>query len=275
MKLMMSGSAVLLGLNFMKLILGSIDQVFILSVFPKQEFGMYSLGWFVANSASGIAGIYVSIIAPKLMRMAKGGQLKQAHRLVDLSLSAYGLVLLVAFPIGYPILYGFIQGYLPEYASALPLYFIFPAAALHQGINHILYKYYIARDKEISVIWWSIFSVLVAVLLGGAMYFGGFGLKGVLLATITAQGTLNAFMLYRFEKSASNGIQWTKYSLFFAVLLLVAAFYIGVQSLATDATTIAGVSHIGMLSLASAPFIGGVIWMHQSFVKESIEYFWS
>lgn len=270
-KTLLVGSLTLLLLSVAELVLTTVDQLFVLGFFDKTQYGIYALGLFVSNTALSVSGIYLTIIHPKMMRHIEEGDAGEAHRLMSRALVGYLAVLAVALPLGYPILWWFVDWYLPDYASGLPVYFLFAGMAVVRGPVLLLQPYFIARNRVRKVLKWYGGAVVLAALLDGAVMASGGGVLEILLASVVAYLALVGALLYVFERSGSRKVETSKYA-----LLLLAAGTVAAFAVRLEAGLAAGAEVRSLAVVSAATLVGtaGVAWWHRGFVRESVRYFW-
>lgn len=126
----------------------TVDQVFLLWFFAREEYGIYALGLFLTTVLLSASGVFLTVTQPKVMHLAGGGNLDEAKTVVRTSLTLY--LVLVAGMVGVTIL-GMdlmVRLYLTKYQAGLQVFVLMPLLALMRAPVILLRPLFLARNLE-------------------------------------------------------------------------------------------------------------------------------
>ena len=204
---MIHEGVLLLGVALMDTGLMTVDQLFLLRFFPKEQFGIYSLGLFVASVALSISGILLTTLLPRVMALEGEGRREQVHRLVDSSITLYVLALIPFLALAVPGVSVIVRFYLPKYQAGIPVYVLLGGLALVRGPAILLRPFYVSRNQEKKLMMFQVAAISVAVLLDALVVLRHLGIAYIAMASFSAYAIISLLMLMEFERlgeAASN-----------------------------------------------------------------------
>lgn len=141
------------------------DQVFLISFFPREEYGVYALGLFLTTALLSASGIFLSVTQPKVMHLAGEGKFDEARTVVRTSLMLY-LVILSAV-VGGAVLGTdlMVSYYLTKYQAGLQVFVLMPVLALARGPVILLRPLFLARNQERRLIVIEVCGLVLTIML--------------------------------------------------------------------------------------------------------------
>lgn len=156
---------VLLAVVLAEQALMTVDQLFLISFFPKEQYGIYALGLFLTTALLSASGIFLTVTQPKVMHLAGEGKLDEARKVVRTSLTLY--IVMLAAVIGATVLGTdlIVSFYLTKYQTGLGVFVLMPLLALVRGPVILLRPLFLARNQEKRLVAIEVFGLALAVAL--------------------------------------------------------------------------------------------------------------
>ena len=145
---MVSEGFLLLAVTLIEQALMTVDQVYLVSFFPREQYGIYALGLFLTSALLSASGVFLTVTQPKVMHLAGEGKLDEARTVVRASLLLYLVIL--ALLVGMAV-FGMdlaVSYYLPKYQAGLHVFVLMPLMALVRGPVILLRPLFLARNQE-------------------------------------------------------------------------------------------------------------------------------
>ena len=223
---MIREGVLLLGVALMDTALMTVDQLFLLRFFPKEQFGIYSLGLFVASVALSISGILLTTMQPRVMALEGEGQRERVHGLIDSGITLYLLALIPFLAAAVPGVSVIVRFYLPKYQAGIPVYVLLGGLALVRGPAILLRPFYISRNQEKKLMMFQVLAISVAALLNALVVLRHLGIAYVAMASFSAYAVISLLMLVEFERLGTAGANLGKYVILIAGAAGVVAMYL-------------------------------------------------
>ena len=208
----------LLLIGLMDSILMTVDQIFLLKFFPKEQYGIYALGGFVASVMLSLSAPLLSAIQPRVMSLEAEGHRAHVHRVIESSMTLYLLFLIVSLAFAIPCVTVAVRFYLPKYQAGIPTYVLLAGLALVRGPAILLRPYFVSRNQEKLLLRYQGIAVLLAVVLNTLVVLKGGGIASVAAASLCAYAVASGLMCTKFEQQGEGEAWLGKY------VILVVAF---------------------------------------------------
>jgi len=143
----------------------TVDQLFLISFFPKEQYGIYALGLFLTTALLSASGIFLTVTQPKVMHLAGEGELDEARRVVQTSLTLYLVILAAAIGVSVLGTDLMVSYYLTKYQAGLHVFVLMPLLALVRGPVILLRPLFLARNQERRLVAIEAFGLALAVAL--------------------------------------------------------------------------------------------------------------
>jgi O-antigen/teichoic acid export membrane protein len=204
-------STLLLIISLMDTALITVDQLFLLKFFTKEQYGIYSLGLPFAAIALSLTAIFQTTIQPRILGLAGEDRHPEAHRLVDSGITLYLLAVIASLAALVPTMAVFVQFYLPKYASGVSTYVLVAGFALVRGPAILLRPFYLSANREKRLLGFQVLALALAGVVDGFVIWMGGGITSVAVASFCAYTLISCLMLLDFERASAAAFSYSKY----------------------------------------------------------------
>jgi O-antigen/teichoic acid export membrane protein len=203
-------------------IFSSIDRLFILSYLTERDLGLYTF----ANQMSSATLIIISSILylnyPKALRhmnmknSSKEEILKYSSSFT-IFIEIIGVILIF---MGMVIIPPFVRLILPQYTDSIPIFIILIAGVVFSRVVFLYNVSIVSNGKEMMLVYFQIFSIIIAILLNYLFVNYGFGLVGIASATFLIQ-ILYAFfeVFYSYKLLGINRSLFKTFSVLYKLII--------------------------------------------------------
>ena len=226
----MRESFLLLGVALLDATMNNVDQLFLLKFFPKQQYGIYSLGLAFQAMMLAIVTVLISNLQPRVMGLVGEGRRSEANALINSSLTLFVLLAVLALTLLVPAMAVVVRFYLPKYASGIPTFVILIGFALMRGPAVLLRPFYLAQNQEKRLLGYQVLALATAALMDTIVILRGGGLTSIAVASFLGYGAVSCLMLVHFERTSDHGVSLGKYVMMGFGAAVVAATCLGFRS---------------------------------------------
>lgn len=223
---MVREGGLLLTISIVDTVLLTIDQMFILGFYPKEQYGLYSFALFVAGAALSFSGVFLTILLPRVQRLEAEGSREEAHRIGSASLHIYCLLTVAFLGILIPSVCSVIRFYLPKYDAAIPICVLLAGYSLVRGPAIILRPIYLSKNRESRLLSFQVLGVGLALGLDSLVIWSGGGLAAMAVSSLTAYAVVSGLMCWEFEYRFGFAAAFGKYVIVPIGGLGIAAVYL-------------------------------------------------
>jgi len=202
-------------------LLMTIDQLFVLKFYPRQEYGIYALGLFFSTFLVAISGIFLGIIQPRVMFLRGKESPLEIYSTFEHCITAYFLTTVIFLAFLFPGIGFLIHFYLPKYEAGLPVYALQTGIAFSMGLVILFRPFYLTQDREKHLICYQTLTIALAILLDSIIILKKGSMFQISAVSIISFILLGAFMCWEFESSYSKFIYKSKHYLTKYCCLLV------------------------------------------------------
>lgn len=217
---------VLLGVALLEQMMMTVDQLFILRFFPKQEFGIYSLGLFLVSVLISIAAIFLAS-QPRILELWGAGQKEQSRQINEASVALYVLASALCVAFFLPLTDFMVHFYLPKYTSGITVFVLMPAIAIARGPVILLRSHFLVHNRERRLIAFQACGLLSTAILDGLIIWQHWDMIWIVAASTAGYSLTGALMFFDFEREGHT-MGRAKYAVLLASLagvVAVSVFY--------------------------------------------------
>jgi len=262
---MLGASMSLLIVALMDALLMTVDQLFLLKFFDKDQYGIYSLGLAMATIALSVSAVFINALQPRVMSLTGRGLRREAHFLVDSSITLYMTSVLVLLGGMLPAIAIFVRVYLPKYASGIPVYVLICGFALARGPAILLRAFYISQNREKRLVAYQAAGVVLTTVSAAAAIYLHAGVIGITMSALAGFSLLSILMLFEFERAENGSVSLTKYWVMGFGLAVIVGTYKAFERFAPLAHLpqyAAKVSLVGCCCIAASAMLVAFSWSH-------------
>ncbi len=260
-------------IKFSELAIGTTDQLFLVFLYSKTEYGLYGFGLFIVNASLIFSGIFATTMYPRMMNLVGKSKYREVYQLVNKALIANAIISVLCIMVGLPFIDWFIRYYLPDYTKGIPVYFLLAVMAYLRGLVFLMKFYFIAQNEESKIVKIYILFALLAIGLNACVFYLGLGIEFIAGATVVVYFLLHIVLSIFLEKRHAK-IEYAKYLIIttgFGCLMLMYGVFksVELQWIGLSRTT-----SLMAISLFCIIIIGSVFCVFKTTVQESLRYFW-
>ncbi len=193
----------LLRLQLSELFLYSMDQVFLIFLASPRELGLYSLGLFAVGVLLAPAGIFQTVLHPRVMRLTGAGAVADARELIERAVGFYALMATAASLLALPAIDLLLGHYFHDYVAGRTAAFILVSLAVVRGPLLILRIHYLSINRERFLVRVQTAFGVSGALLDALALTAGYGIEGVAAATAAVYLAFAAVVWIDFERGSS------------------------------------------------------------------------
>ncbi len=251
----------------------TVDQLYLISFFPREQYGTYALGLFLTGALLSASGIFLTVTKPKVMHLAGEGKLDEARTVVRTSLLLYLVILAASVGAAVFAMDLTVSYYLTKYQAGLRVFVLMPVLALVRGPVILLRPLFLARNQERRLIGIEISGLVLAVALDAAVVAWHPSLTLVALASILGYGVVALVMawdVHALSGASESGINYFTLAVTLASTVGVVALFLfyGARS-SSGARVLRYITDSALACGAYTAWIGLFVWTGRRHCREA------